>query len=356
MRYLQLDWSGASGAARYLLTLATLGVGLVVGGVLVGVVLGIAGATIDPDATSTAVTPDALGVPPLLFFVIALVPFVVLFFVLWGCLRVLHRRPLRSLVSPDRVDSARLVHAGAAWGGLMLATTLAAMALDPGSYRFVFEPVAFLQLAGVALLLIPIQASTEELLMRGYLMQGLARWTRSGWIALVSTSLLFGALHGMNTEVAVHGALLTMPYYIGFGLLMGGMTLVDDGLELALGIHIANNLFGTVLVTSPESSLPTPALVRAESAALSAGSLLLWFVTAGAFVLLMARRYNWTWAAFANALGRVEPPENAHDAAAPDAAAPETPRATGDQALENSSPRLPTSDDEASPEANQAGA
>jgi membrane protease YdiL (CAAX protease family) len=268
------------------------------------------GASLDPEAARA--TPEALGIGRVAFFAIALLPFVFVFLLLWGCLRVLHQRPLRSLVAPGRVDLERIVWAGGTWGGLMVATALATLAVTPpGDYRFVFEPGPFFQLLALALLLIPIQAGTEELLVRGYMMQGLARWLRTGWIALVATSVLFGALHGANTEVAVHGALLTMPYYMGFGLLMGSLTLVDDGLEMALGIHVANNLFGTVLVTSPESSLPTPALLQTQTTALSASSFLLWVATAAVFVGLAARRYGWTWADVTRALGTVEPPGDA---------------------------------------------
>lgn len=316
MRYLQLDWTGPSGVGRYLLTLATVIVATVISGVFIGVLMGLLGAEVDPEVASGAssastISPEALGLGQLAFFGIALLPFVVIFFALWGCLRVLHQRPLWTLITPaQRIDWARIGYAGAVWGGLMLLTTVATALASPGEYELVVEPAAFAQLLGLALLLIPIQASTEELLLRGYLMQGVARWLRSGTAAVVVTSILFGLLHGANTEVAVHGLWLTMPYYIGFGALLALLTLVDNRLEMALGIHIVNNLVGTVLVTSPESSLPTPALLRAETASLSAGSLLVWFLTAAVFVGVMARQYEWTWNDLHDALGRVEPPTN----------------------------------------------
>lgn len=335
MRYLQLDWTGPSGAGRYLLTLATVIVATVVSGVLVGVLMGLLGAEVSPEVASgssaSSISPEALGLGQIEFFGIALLPFVIIFFALWGCLRVLHRRSLWTLITPSqRIDWSRFLYAGAVWGGLMLLTTAVTVLLYPEEYQLAFEPTAFVQLLVLALLLIPIQASTEELLLRGYLMQGVARWLRSGTAAVVVTSLLFGGLHGANTEVAVHGLWLTMPYYIGFGLLLAVLTLVDNRLEMALGIHVVNNLVGTVLVTSPESSLPTPALLRAETMSLNAGSLFAWFATAAVFVGLMARQYDWSWKDLRKALGRVEPPQS-EDGALPSDAETSQPATDTDQ-------------------------
>src|SRR5690554_7784922 len=51
-----------------------------------------------------------------------------------------------------------------------------------------------------------------------------------------------------------------MIYYIGCGFLLGIMTLMDDGLELALGFHAANNLIGALIVTSDAAVFQTDAI------------------------------------------------------------------------------------------------
>jgi hypothetical protein len=51
-----------------------------------------------------------------------------------------------------------------------------------------------------------------------------------------------------------------MPQYILFGLLFGITTILDDGIEIALGAHTANNVFNSIMVTSSSSVLQTPAL------------------------------------------------------------------------------------------------
>ena len=48
----------------------------------------------------------------------------------------------------------------------------------------------------------------------------------------------------------------------GLGFFLGVITLMDNGLELALGFHIANNFFISFLTTSQWSAFQTPSLLK----------------------------------------------------------------------------------------------
>ena len=67
-------------------------------------------------------------------------------------------------------------------------------------------------------------------------------------------------LHALNPEEKSFGFFTMMPQYILFGLLFGMTTILDDGIEIALGAHTANNVFNSIMVTSSSSVLQTPAL------------------------------------------------------------------------------------------------
>ena len=54
-------------------------------------------------------------------------------------------------------------------------------------------------------------------------------------------------------------------FYISSGLFLGIITLMDNGLELALGFHIANNFFISILTTSSWSVFQTPSLLKEVS-------------------------------------------------------------------------------------------
>ncbi|MCK7531415.1 MAG: hypothetical protein MZV63_10465 [Marinilabiliales bacterium] len=51
-----------------------------------------------------------------------------------------------------------------------------------------------------------------------------------------------------------------IPQYVFFGLVFAVLTMLDDGIELAIGAHAANNAFLSVFVTHKDSALQTPAM------------------------------------------------------------------------------------------------
>jgi hypothetical protein len=63
-------------------------------------------------------------------------------------------------------------------------------------------------------------------------------------------------------------------------------------MELALGIHCANNIISSLMVTSPNTVLKTDALfVTAQES--PSGELLLWLIMATITFLIFWRKYRW---------------------------------------------------------------
>ena len=73
--------------------------------------------------------------------------------------------------------------------------------------------------------------------------------------------MLFGLLHSFNPEVDALGW-LSMIYYIGFGLFMGLITIMDDGLELAIGFHWATNFVGFCFVSNDWGVIQTQTILK----------------------------------------------------------------------------------------------
>ena len=111
------------------------------------------------------------------------------------------------------------------------------------------------------ILMIPLQTTAEELLMRGYLFQGLGVALKNRLAPLLITSISFGLLHSLNPEVAKLGYGLISVYIIT-GLFLGIITLMDEGLELSIGFHAANNLVIALLVTSDWTAFQTNSLYK----------------------------------------------------------------------------------------------
>ena len=89
--------------------------------------------------------------------------------------------------------------------------------------QFMCLPVASKALAPLLWLLASesndgsFNASVEELMFRGYLMQGFGLAFKNGIAPLIITSVLFGLMHASNPEAKVHGLAIMMPYYMFFG-------------------------------------------------------------------------------------------------------------------------------------------
>jgi membrane protease YdiL (CAAX protease family) len=104
--------------------------------------------------------------------------------------------------------------------------------------------------------------------------------------------VVFGLLHFTNPEVREFGFLITFPYYFGFGLFMGIITILDNGLEIPLGIHAIVNIYGTTLVTFPSSTMQTPAVFRMKTYEPKL-MLIMFVILAIFFILIAARKYKW---------------------------------------------------------------
>jgi len=176
--------------------------------------------------------------------------------------RFLHRQTFISIITGrKKIDWKRVLFSFIIWSAFTIVSTLVTYYLSPSDFEINFQPIPFLILFIIAVLLVPIQTSVEELIFRGYLMQGFANLARNKWLPLVLTSTIFGLLHLSNPEVSKIGNII-MVYYIGTGLLLGIMTLMDDGMELALGFHAANNLIGALLITADWSAFQTFSILK----------------------------------------------------------------------------------------------
>lgn len=194
--------------------------------------------------------------------VILLLPLVVGLFVVLGWTKLVHSQTITSLTtSRKKIDWKRIFFAFTLWGLVTVLLTGIDIYIQPEDYVFNFKPVPFFTLAIIGILLIPLQTSFEEYLFRGHMMQGIGLMTKNRWIPLVITSVLFGVMHLGNPEVTRLG-LGIMVYYIGTGFFLGILTLMDEGLELSLGFHAANNLVGALLLTADWTAFQTESIYR----------------------------------------------------------------------------------------------
>lgn len=234
-----------------------------------------------------------LGIAPNMAMFLLLLSFLAAFFALYFCVRYLHQKPFKTIITAaPTINWSKIAFAFLFWMGASLLVEVVSYVIQPEIYTYQLDWKVFLPLLLMAVVLLPFQTSFEELMFRGYLMQGISLWKVPVWVPLVITSVAFGLMHSMNPEIGKFGYGLMMTYYIGVGLFLGLITLLDNGLELALGIHAATNIYGAVFVTFEGSALQTPAIFRLETMD-AVLMLILFFVMAGLFTFITGKRYGW---------------------------------------------------------------
>ena len=180
------------------------------------------------------------------------------------------------------------------WGSIVSAFVFLEYSLNPESYEINFKLKEFLILAVIAILFIPIQTSVEEIVFRGYLMQGFGHWLNSRFMALFLTSVVFGSMHLANPELTALGYEFIF-LYITVGFVLGIMTLMDDGLELAIGFHAANNLIASLLLTADWTVFQTESiLIDISEPSLGITDWLAPFIIYPILLAIFARKYSWT--------------------------------------------------------------
>ena len=211
--------------------------------------------------------------------------------------KYLHRQPLIQLTtSRPKIDWKRFWFIFILWGIISSGFVLIDYFTSPEDYVINFQLVPFIILCVIAILFVPLQTSFEEYLFRGYLMQGIGVILKNKWAPLLLTSFTFGMLHIANPEVEKLGNII-MVYYIGTGLFLGIMTLMDEGLELSLGFHAANNLFTALLVTADWTAFQTHSVLKDMSDPTQAGFVDIFmpvFIVFPIILLILAKKYKWT--------------------------------------------------------------
>jgi uncharacterized protein len=174
----------------------------------------------------------------------------------------IHQRKLTSLVRADRIIRWRRIITGfLVWWILGCLFTGIDYLLRPSSYVFSFTPNWFFCLP-IAFVLTPLQTSFEELFFRSYFLQGMALFLRNRIALIIINGFLFMVPHLANPELQ-RGSILAL-YYFVFGAALAALTIYDNGLELALGIHAANNLF-LLFFNAKDSALPIPSIWQVQT-------------------------------------------------------------------------------------------
>jgi len=223
-----------------------------------------------------------------------LIPFMFSFIGFWFIVKKLHNSSLVKIATiRKKIDFNRIIFSFVLWGILVIFMVLFDYFIYPEDYKWNFKLKEFLIMLPIAFLFIPIQTSLEEFIFRGYLMEGFASLLKNSWMPLIFTSLIFGLLHIYNPEVEKLGHSILI-YYIGTGLFLGILSIMDQGIELSLGFHAANNLVTALLVTSTWTVFQTESiLIDVSEPNLFNEIVFSLLILYPLFLIVMSKKYDW---------------------------------------------------------------
>jgi membrane protease YdiL (CAAX protease family) len=173
----------------------------------------------------------------------------------WLSLKLFHKRPFRTLFSPERRIRWREFWAGFGLAALFFALSMAAALILVGA-----PARSGLELSVWALWVVPvvvavfIQATAEELLFRGYLLQQFAAWSRNPIVWAALPSLFFGSLH-LNPAVSLDANLLVVAITFLVGVIAAALVWRTGSLAAAMGMHVGVNVQALALVGAEDASL-----------------------------------------------------------------------------------------------------
>lgn len=175
------------------------------------------------------------------------------FIVFYLCARFIHHRRFISLITTkSKIKYTRILKGAGIWLAIIASLDILLFLIYPESYKVTFDPNKYGLLLILSLFALPIQASFEEIVFRGYLMQGIGLLSKKPVIPLIATSIIFGVVHWWNGNSEIMCISTVLATFI-IGIMLGVITLGENNIETAVGVHIMNNMY-IALVNNPSDS------------------------------------------------------------------------------------------------------
>ncbi|QXE01540.1 CPBP family intramembrane glutamic endopeptidase [Terribacillus sp. DMT04] len=269
---------------RYLLSLLTIIFFILISGFFYALALSL----IDPAALDT---PELILGRPIADLALSHIPMFAWVLGIWFSIAVIHKRSLRTLITPySKINWKKILYGFLVFFGLMAVESIVEFIIFPQSYSLhPFDFLNYMWLVLVAVLLVPIQTTCEELMFRGFILQWAGKWLRNPILLSIIVGLIFGSLHFVNPEMN-RGAIVVGFHYVFIGFMFTYIAVKSNSAELSIGAHAANNVFLVLFIVSDNSvvgDIPSLFIVSEQSPYISTISSAIVLV---AFYLITVKR------------------------------------------------------------------
>ncbi len=260
-KFLYLVYRGENRWWRYLAAiLVILFFGQILGAAFMGILVLKVTYDDDPNTYFDPAKIRVAGINPLITFIALNFSFIVLLIGIFIAVHFIHHRSIKTLFTPRRKINWSRVFQGFLF--FFIFSGIASVVeyyIYPGSYQFVFSLKKYIPFFLVALIFTPLQTTAEEVLMRGYVLQSTGICFRHPLVLSILNGAIFASMHLLNPE-ASQSLWMAMVNYFLIGFFLTLITLKDNGLELAMGIHAAINLYAATIANYQDSAVETESI------------------------------------------------------------------------------------------------
>lgn len=176
--------------------------------------------------------------------ILELSSYIILLPLLLVTIQYLHQRSFSTFITNRKTfDWVRFFLSFATWGVFIILLLVISFFYSGGAEVWNFKMLSFIKLLVICLLLVPIRAFFEDILFKGYFLQSLICFLKTPWIALLVNTLVTSIfMHLMNSYLFNLVGFHILLYYFLVNFLTGLIIILDDGLEIVLGMKVGNNL------------------------------------------------------------------------------------------------------------------
>jgi membrane protease YdiL (CAAX protease family) len=172
--------------------------------------------------------------------------------------KFIQKRSIQRMFSLGKFNYKALYFGSIAWTILILFSSLIDVFILHENYVFNWDINKWLIFLPVVLVLTPLQCISEEIFFRTYLMRLIYTKTQNTIAVIFTITVIFALLHLPNILLVPEGSnlvsfFISLVSYLTISYLLTYLTYVSQGLELSIGIHIANNILCFVVINSMES-------------------------------------------------------------------------------------------------------
>lgn len=221
-------------------------------------------------------------------YIVLLAFFIVLF-------KLLHKRDFFTLISVrKKFDWIRFTLSFSSWGLVTIFMMTVPVFFDYGNFTWNFKLIPFIELLIVCLIIMPFDILFKEVLYRGYLLQYVTFLFKKPWLSLLIITLVYAfIMHIANEKLftLVGGGIIV--YYLLINFLLGAIIILDDGIEVVIGMKMANNLIYILFTTSKVYDVQRDSVLVSESGGSVINIVYLSLLFYPLYFLFLKRVYKW---------------------------------------------------------------